>query len=128
MKATIGIDFLVKNLIYKNKSYRLQLWDTAGQERFRSLIPSYLKDSHLCILVYDVSNPASLDSLSKWMELYDMHREYAAFSVAVGNKGDLASRYSWVYVENVLLNRSRRNCQPLKRTKNLSFPQKRERE
>lgn len=31
MKATIGIDFLVKNLIYKNKSYRLQLWDTAGQ-------------------------------------------------------------------------------------------------
>ena len=105
MKATIGIDFLVKNIIYKNKSYRLQLWDTAGQQRFRSLIPSYLKDSHLCILVYDLANPASLDSLLKWMELYDMNREYAAFSVAVGNKCDLASRYLCIHVENVLLNR-----------------------
>ena len=66
--------------------------DTAGQERFRSLIPSYLKDSHLCILVYDLSSPASLDHLAKWLELYDQHREYAAFSVVVGNKSDLASR------------------------------------
>jgi len=30
-KATIGIDFLVKNIVYENKTYRLQLWDTAGQ-------------------------------------------------------------------------------------------------
>jgi len=60
MQATIGIDFLVRNLTYQNKHYRLQLWDTAGQERFRSLIPSYLKDSNLCLLVYDVSNPRSL--------------------------------------------------------------------
>ena len=59
-KATIGIDFLVRNLTYQNKTYRLQLWDTAGQERFKSLIPSYLKDSNLCILVYDVGNLQSL--------------------------------------------------------------------
>ncbi len=56
----MGIDFLVKNLSYNNRNYRLQLWDTAGQERFKSLIPSYLKDSNLRMLVYDMS---SLDSL-----------------------------------------------------------------
>lgn len=35
---------------------RLQLWDVAGQERFRSLIPSYIRDSSVAIVVYDISS------------------------------------------------------------------------
>jgi len=35
---------------------RLQLWDTAGQERFRSLIPSYIRDSSVAIVVYDITS------------------------------------------------------------------------
>ena len=31
LQPTVGIDFLAKNIIHKNKNYRLQLWDTAGQ-------------------------------------------------------------------------------------------------
>ena len=34
---------------------RLQLWDTAGQERFRSLIPSYIRDSSVAVVVYDIT-------------------------------------------------------------------------
>jgi Ras-related protein Rab-6A len=29
--------------------------DTAGQERFRSLIPSYIRDSSVAVIVYDVT-------------------------------------------------------------------------
>ncbi|MCI05444.1 ras-related protein RAB-6A, partial [Trifolium medium] len=29
--------------------------DTAGQERFRSLIPSYIRDSSVAVIVYDVA-------------------------------------------------------------------------
>jgi GTPase SAR1 family protein len=32
------------------------LRDTAGQERFRSLIPSYIRDSSVAVIVYDVSS------------------------------------------------------------------------
>lgn len=39
---------------------RLQLWDTAGQERFKSLIPSYLKDAHLAIVVFDLTSNLNL--------------------------------------------------------------------
>ncbi len=124
IQATIGIDFLVKNLIYRNKSYRLQLWDTAGQERFRSLIPSYLKDSHLCILVYDLTNSASLDNLSKWLELYDQHREYTAFAVAVGNKSDLVSRYAPTHLGNALLSRWRKNYLLFEIVRNLKYQPK----
>jgi len=35
---------------------RLQIWDTAGQERFRSLIPSYIRDSSAAVVVYDISS------------------------------------------------------------------------
>ena len=53
-KATIGIDFLSKTLYLEDRTVRLQLWDTAGQERFRSLIPSYIRDSSVAVVVFDV--------------------------------------------------------------------------
>lgn len=40
----------------EDRTVRLQLWDTAGQERFRSLIPSYIRDSSVAVVVYDVSS------------------------------------------------------------------------
>lgn len=43
---------------------RLQLWDTAGQERFRSLIPSYIRDSSVAVVVYDISSEPDLLSLT----------------------------------------------------------------
>ena len=60
--ATIGIDFKVKFLTYSNSKIKLQIWDTAGQERFKSLIPSYLKDANCAIIVYDVTNKATLEN------------------------------------------------------------------
>lgn len=39
---------------------RLQLWDTAGQERFRSLIPSYIRDSTIAVVVYDITSESGL--------------------------------------------------------------------
>ena len=40
---------------------RLQLWDTAGQERFRSLIPSYIRDSSVAVIVYDIASMYSIN-------------------------------------------------------------------
>lgn len=51
-QATIGIDFLSKTMYLEDRTVRLQLWDTAGQERFRSLIPSYIRDSTVAVVVY----------------------------------------------------------------------------
>lgn len=40
----------------RRRQIRLQLWDTAGQERFRSLIPSYIRDSAAAVVVYDIAS------------------------------------------------------------------------
>lgn len=39
-----------------DRTIRLQLWDTAGQERFRTLIPSYIRDSNVAVVVYDITS------------------------------------------------------------------------
>ena len=51
----------------EDRTVRLQLWDTAGQEcvsfvaslmrrRFRSLIPSYIRDSSVAVIVSDLTS------------------------------------------------------------------------
>nr|AWW15252.1 Ras-related protein RABH1C [Leavenworthia alabamica] len=92
-QPTIGIDFLSKTMYLEDRTVRLQLWDTAGQERFRSLIPSYIRDSSVAIVVYDVSKRQSFLNTSKWIE--DVRRERGqgdVIIVLVGNKTDLVDQ------------------------------------
>ena len=65
--ATIGIDFMSQKMYVEDKIIILNLWDTAGQERFKSLIPSYIKDSAAAIVCFDITSKASFDSVDKWI-------------------------------------------------------------
>jgi Ras-related protein Rab-7A len=95
-KATIGADFLAKDIVleegvggsggannaaadaansdfyYAQNSQRmavsLQIWDTAGQERFQSLGHSFYRGSDGAVLVYDVTDSASLEHLQHWKD------------------------------------------------------------
>merc|ERR1712154_178101 len=88
-QATIGIDFLSKTMYLEDRVLRLQLWDTAGQERFRSLIPSYIRDSSVAIVVYDISNKTSFLNTHKWIEDVREERGDDVVIMLVGNKIDL---------------------------------------
>jgi len=88
-QATIGIDFLSKTMYLEDRTVRLQLWDTAGQERFRSLIPSYIRDSSVCIIVYDITNRNSFMNTTKWIDDVRAERGNDVIIVLVGNKTDL---------------------------------------
>jgi small GTP-binding protein len=58
--STIGAQFAIKNVCDNAK---LDIWDTAGQERFRSLLPMYLKHSHIiCIVLSLTDTLATLQS------------------------------------------------------------------
>ena len=46
-----------ENEVWVNgKMESVQVWDTAGQEKFRSLIPSYIRDSTVALFVYDITS------------------------------------------------------------------------
>jgi Ras-related protein Rab-6A len=91
-QATIGIDFLSKTLYLEDRTVRLQLWDTAGQERFRSLIPSYIRDSSVAVVVYDVTARASFDAVPRWVQEVRAERGGDVVVFVVGNKTDLVER------------------------------------
>lgn len=90
--ATIGIDFLSKTMYLDDKTIRLQLWDTAGQERFRSLIPSYIRDSNVAIVVYDITNRDSYNDVQKWLDYIREERGKDVLIILVGNKSDLKDK------------------------------------
>merc|ERR1712144_31230 len=91
-QATIGIDFLSKTMYLEDRTVRLQLWDTAGQERFRSLIPSYIRDSSVAVVVYDISNAKSFQQTNKWIDDVRTERGTDVIMVLVGNKTDLSEK------------------------------------
>ncbi|OMJ74755.1 hypothetical protein SteCoe_26267 [Stentor coeruleus] len=89
-QATIGIDFLSKTLYLDDRTVRLQLWDTAGQERFRSLIPNYIRDSSVAVIVFDITNKQTFINCDKWIEDVKNERGDDVIIVLVGNKIDRA--------------------------------------
>ncbi|KAM3685624.1 hypothetical protein ACJW31_11G132800 [Castanea mollissima] len=96
---SISIDFLSKTMYLEDRTVRLQLWDTDGQERFRSLIPSYIRDSSVAIIVYDIASmhifslcKQSFLNTSKWIEEVCTERGSDVIIVLVGNKTDLVEK------------------------------------
>ena len=90
-QATIGLDFHSKNVNINGTPVRLLLYDTAGQEKFKSLIPMYIRDANIILVVYDITNKDSFTHTDHWVnETKDLKREDAIF-VLIGNKIDLES-------------------------------------
>ncbi|KAI3725704.1 hypothetical protein L1987_65496 [Smallanthus sonchifolius] len=67
-KATIGADFVTKELHIDDKLVTLQIWDTAGQERFHSLGVAFYRGADCCVLVYDVNIQKTFETLQTWHE------------------------------------------------------------
>ncbi|KAJ8608297.1 hypothetical protein MRB53_039719 [Persea americana] len=67
-KATIGADFLTKEILIDDRLVTMQLWDTAGQERFQSLGVAFYRGADCCVLCFDVTNSKSFDTLDSWRD------------------------------------------------------------
>lgn len=68
-----------------------QLWDTAGQERFQSLGMAFYRGADCCVIVYNVNNSKSFDSVENWRQefLYQTSQDECAFPfIIVGNQID----------------------------------------
>jgi len=92
-KATIGADFLTKEVLVDDRLVTMQLWDTAGQERFQSLGVAFYRGADCCVLVYDVNNSKSFEALDSWRDEFLVQanpRDPEGFPfVVIGNKIDV---------------------------------------
>jgi small GTP-binding protein len=94
-KTTLGADFIDKE--FSSKEFKelkekdrmvLTIWDLAGQAHFEEIASLYIHGSAGIILVFDVNNPISLESISKWKKIAEKVSQNAIF-ICVGNKSDL---------------------------------------
>ncbi|CAB1118577.1 unnamed protein product [Ectocarpus sp. CCAP 1310/34] len=90
--TTIGVDYSDRLLELDGRQVKLQIWDTAGQERFHSLTTSFFKRAEGFVLVYDVSNRQSFESVSTWMKDIVEQGKRGSDVVICGNKCDLQGR------------------------------------
>ncbi|CAO3650419.1 unnamed protein product [Mucor hiemalis] len=92
-KATIGADFLTKEVLVDDRLVTMQIWDTAGQERFQSLGVAFYRGADCCVLAYDVNNSRSFESLDQWRDEFLVQaspRDPDRFPfVLLGNKIDV---------------------------------------
>lgn len=92
-KATIGADFLPKDMAIDDKQVTMQIQDTAGQERFQSLGVAFYRGSDCCVLVFDVTNTKSFENLQNWRDEFLIQaniKDPDSFPfVVIGNKIDV---------------------------------------
>lgn len=87
---TIGVNFYLKRLQYRDFDIALQLWDFGGQNRFRFLLKKYVKGASGALLLFDLSNPVSIESADDWIKLVRMHNANLPI-ILVGTKYDLVN-------------------------------------
>lgn len=94
--TTIGIDFKIRTIELDGKRVKLQIWDTAGQERFRTITTAYYRGAMGILLVYDVTDERSFNSMSIPSAA---PTELHGFLCDLGDSLTLTHRYSDVVLE-----------------------------
>ena len=88
-RPTQGVEFVSKQF---EDNTKLHVWDFPGDDRFMKIAASYFKGAHVFIIVYDVTNRGSFESI-RHVEKYIADEAKAYRSVLlVANKTDLPGR------------------------------------
>lgn len=88
---TIGVEYKQKIIeIDDNSLIKVQIWDTAGTERFRTITPVYYRNVDGVLLVFDITDKESFETINYWVEELNSNADIASIELMlVGNKNDL---------------------------------------
>ena len=86
-EVSIGIDFMSKNIRFRGQNIKIQIWDSAGQEKYKGLIPSYVRNSSIVFIVYDISRRTSFENVQNWISFVKNIEKTTM--ILCGNKTDL---------------------------------------
>ena len=76
----------------EKKNFNISFYDTAGQEKFRAITKNYYKGSDGIILMYDITNKDTFETVGSWIEsikdsIGGSDNKYGV--ILLGNKLDL---------------------------------------
>jgi len=87
---TLGADFAAQKVNVEGESVLLTIWDLAGQSIFQGMRSSFYHGCKCALVVFDVTNPESLDNCYKWAEEASNYAKSSLKEIyLIGNKIDL---------------------------------------
>ncbi|MCK5182729.1 MAG: GTP-binding protein, partial [Candidatus Heimdallarchaeota archaeon] len=87
---TIGADFASKAIELGENKVHFQIWDLAGQKMYRHVRSSFYSGCKCGFLVFDLTQPDTLEKLLEWAEEAINHSgSFLKIFIVVGNKSDL---------------------------------------
>ena len=91
--STNGASYASKLITFEDlkKSISLDIWDTAGQEKYKSLTKFFYKDAAVAILVYDVTNRNSFESMKNFW--YGQIQDFGSKNIILGVAGNKCDMY-----------------------------------
>lgn len=100
-ESTIGAAFLTQTVsLDAQTTVKFEIWDTAGQERYKSLAPMYYRNANCAVVVYDITQPSSLDKAKAWIRELQRQADPNIIIALAGNKADLASTRRAIPIED----------------------------
>jgi len=92
-ESTIGAAFLTQTVTLDDQTtVKFEIWDTAGQERYKSLAPMYYRNANCAVVVYDITQSASLEKARSWVRELQRQADPSIVIALCGNKTDLNAR------------------------------------
>ncbi|KAJ3905841.1 GTP-binding protein RAB5 [Lentinula edodes] len=92
-ESTIGAAFLTQTVTLEDQTtVKFEIWDTAGQERYKSLAPMYYRNANCAVVVYDITQSASLEKARNWIRELQRQADPSIVIALCGNKSDLSAR------------------------------------
>ena len=76
-----------------DKSVSLTLWDFGGTKQFRPFLDSYVLGANGAVLMFDLTNPDSLQKIDQWVSIIRKHDEEIPI-LFMGSKFDLKDQIS----------------------------------
>ncbi|NXS14693.1 RAB17 protein, partial [Neodrepanis coruscans] len=90
--STVGCSFFTQIVNLETATVKFEIWDTAGQEKYYSVCHLYYRDAHAAVVVYDITDKATLKRAKLWLE--ELEKKFLPDEIVialVGNKTDLAA-------------------------------------
>ncbi|MDR2074388.1 MAG: GTP-binding protein [Oscillospiraceae bacterium] len=72
------------------RCFNLAIWDTAGQEVYKSLMPMYLRNAEIAVIVFSVDSSDSFKAIDFWLSTLCDSAPVSIKVILVASKMDLA--------------------------------------
>lgn len=95
-KMTVGADFVVKRMFYRDIDLTVQIFDVGGQPQFSDLRSRYYRRAEAVIIVFDLMRRETFENIPNWLdEIFKMNEWKFLPLLLIGNKEDLVKNENY---------------------------------